>query len=91
MLGSTDGTKGDAAGQTRETLARIRRTLEAAGCAPDDVVDGVVYLTELKSYAAMNGAYREFFQKSFPARATVQAGLVAPDALVEIMVTAVKP
>jgi enamine deaminase RidA (YjgF/YER057c/UK114 family) len=91
MLGSTDATKGDAGGQTRETLARIGRTLEAAGCAPDDVVDGVVYLTELKNYAAMNGAYREFFQKSFPARATVQAGLVAPDALVEIMVTAVKP
>jgi enamine deaminase RidA (YjgF/YER057c/UK114 family) len=39
----------------------------------------------------MNGAYRAFFQRDFPARATVQTGLVAPDGLVEIMSTAVKP
>ena len=38
----------------------------------------------------MNDVYRAFFGKAFPARATVQTGLVAPDGLVEIMVTAVK-
>jgi 2-iminobutanoate/2-iminopropanoate deaminase len=90
MLGNTPETKGDPAAQTRETLARIRKALEAAGCSPDDVVDGLVYLTELKNYAAMNDVYRSFFGKSFPARATVQTRLVAPDGLVEIMVTAVK-
>jgi len=90
MLGNTPDTKGDAGAQTRETLARIGRTLEAAGCAPQDVVDGLVYLTDLKNFQAMNEAYRAFFGKDFPARTTVQAGLVAPDGLVEIMVTAVK-
>jgi 2-iminobutanoate/2-iminopropanoate deaminase len=91
MLGNTPETKGDTAAQTRETLARIRSTLEAAGCTPADVVDSIVYLTDLQNFAAMNGPYREFFQKDFPARATVQSGLVAPDGLVEIMFTAVKP
>jgi aminoacrylate peracid reductase len=91
MLGNTPETKGDAAAQTRETLARIRRTLDAAGCTPADVVDSLVYLTDLTNFAAMNGPYREFFQKDFPARATVQSGLVAADGLVEIMFTAVKP
>lgn len=91
MLGSTPATKGDPAAQTRETLARIHKALDAAGCTPQDVVDGLVYLTDLKHYAAMNDAYRAFFEKSFPARATVQTRLVAPDGLVEIMVTAVKP
>jgi enamine deaminase RidA (YjgF/YER057c/UK114 family) len=38
----------------------------------------------------MNDEYRKVFVKDFPARATVQTGLVAPDGLVEIMVTAVK-
>jgi len=38
----------------------------------------------------MNEAYREVFSKDCPARATVEAGLVAPDGLVEIMLTAVK-
>ena len=90
MLGNTPETKGDTAAQTRETLTRIRRALEAAGCTPADVVDSLVYLTDLQNFAAMNGPYREFFQKDFPARATVQSGLVAADGLVEIMFTAVK-
>jgi len=91
MLGNTPETKGDAAAQTRETLERIRRTLTAGGYGPEHVVDGLVYLTELKHYAAMNDVYRGFFAKDFPARATVESGLVAADGLVEIMVTAVKP
>jgi len=88
MLGNTPDTKGDAGAQTRETLARIRRALGAAGCTPADVVDSLVYLTDLKNYTPMNDAYRAFFEGNFPARATVQSGLVAADGLVEIMVTA---
>lgn len=91
MLGNTAETKGDIAGQTRETLARMRRALEAAGCTPEDVVDSMVYLTDLSNFSAMNDVYRQFFAKDFPARTTVRSGLVAPDGLVEIMVTAVKP
>jgi enamine deaminase RidA (YjgF/YER057c/UK114 family) len=89
MLGNSDATRGDAATQTRETLARIGRTLAAAGFAWRDVVDGVVYLTDVGNYSPMNTAYAETFGTiPFPARATVITGLVAPDALVEIMVTA---
>jgi 2-iminobutanoate/2-iminopropanoate deaminase len=88
MLGNTPQTKGDVAAQTRETLARIRAALTAAGCTPADVHDAVVYLTDLKTFQTMNEAYRAFFEKDFPARATVQTGLVAADGLVEIMVSA---
>jgi reactive intermediate/imine deaminase len=91
VLGDTADNHGDIAAQTRETLSRIRRTLQAAGCTPADVVDGIVYLSDLKDFAAMNDPYRAFFERSFPARATVGVGLVAPDGLVEIMLTAVKP
>jgi len=90
MLGNTDSNRGDTAAQTRETMVRIGRTLKAAGFDWTDVVDGVVYLTDLKGYAAMNEAYRGFFTRAFPARATVEAGLVGPDGLVEIMLTAVR-
>jgi len=91
MLGVSDATRGDAAAQTRETLARIDRTLTSAGFGRGDVVDGVVYLTDLANYAAMNEAYRAFFGQGFPSRATVGTGLMSPDGLVEIMVAAVKP
>lgn len=90
MLGNTAATKGDVAGQTRETLERTRQALAAAGATPADVVDSLVYLTELKDFAAMNDVYRAFFERSFPSRTTVQSGLVAGDGLVEIMVTAVR-
>ena len=90
MLGSTAETKGDPAAQTRETLARIERTLAAGGFTWSDVVEAVVYMPNLEGFAAMNGAYRAPFGVSLPARATIEAGLVAPDGLVEIMMTAVK-
>jgi reactive intermediate/imine deaminase len=90
MLGNTPATKEDAAAQTRETLARMGRTLKAAGFDWTDVVDAVVYLPDIANAAAMNAAYREVFTKGFPARATIEAGLVSPDARVEIMMTAVK-
>jgi reactive intermediate/imine deaminase len=90
MLGNKPDNNGDVGAQTTETLARIRRALEAAGCSPSDVVDSLVYLPDLAAYSAMNDAYRAFFQDGFPARATVASGLFAPDGLVEIMMTAVK-
>jgi reactive intermediate/imine deaminase len=91
VLGNRPENAGDAGAQTTETLERIRRALEAAGCGPADVADSLVYLPDLGAYLAMNDAYRAFFGSGFPARATVGSGLFAPDGLVEIMVTAVTP
>ena len=89
MLGNSETNRGDAAAQSRDTLARIRGALAAAGAAPADVVDSLVYLTDLKDFDAMNGAYRPFFEKDFPARTTVGVGLLVPGGVVEIMMTAV--
>jgi enamine deaminase RidA (YjgF/YER057c/UK114 family) len=90
MLGNDATNRDDAKAQTRETLARIGRTLAAAGLGFADVVDGIVYVTDAKHFAAMNEAYREAFGKDFPARATVVAGLVAPGGVVEIMFVAAR-
>ena len=89
MLGNTPETRGDVSAQTRETLARIRKTLADAGATPADVVDGLVYLTDAGAFATMNEHYRAFFGGQFPARATVVTPLVADDGLIEIMFTAV--
>jgi 2-iminobutanoate/2-iminopropanoate deaminase len=90
MLGNTAGNKGDAEAQTTEALARIGRTLKAAGYDWSNVVDGIVYVTDVKNFDAMNRAYRAVFAKDFPARATVRTGLVGADGLVEIMFVAAK-
>ena len=88
-LGNTAETQGNPAAQTRETLDRLRAGLGAAGSSPADVVDALVYLPDLRNVAATDEVYRPFFGHEFPARTTVGAGLLASDALVEIMMTAV--
>jgi reactive intermediate/imine deaminase len=90
MMGVKEANKGNAGLQTEETLAAIGRTLRIAGFDWAHVVDGVVYLTDMNDFQAMNQAYRKTFHSEFPARATVGTGLVAPDGLVEIMLLAVK-
>jgi reactive intermediate/imine deaminase len=90
-LGNRPEYAGDVRAQTRETLARLRATLEAAGRSPADVVDATVYLKDVESFSAMNDEYRAFFGSGFPARTTVGAPLVVDDGLVEIMFTALAP
>ena len=89
-LGNTPATKGDVKAQTAETLARIGRTLTAAGFDWSHVVDAIVYLPDMTRFEEMNAVYREVITKDFPARATVGVPLMSADGLVEIMVTAVK-
>ncbi len=88
MLGVSDANRGDTAAQTTATLERIRGALAAAGLTPADVVDSLVYLTDMKSVEAMDGAYRSFFGKTPPPRTAVGAGLFAPGGVVEIMCVA---
>ena len=90
VLGNRDANHDDVAGQTREALTRIGRTLETAGASFADVVDSTVYLPDLWQQAKLNDVFREFFPKDPPARTTVGARLVARDSQVEILVTAVK-
>jgi enamine deaminase RidA (YjgF/YER057c/UK114 family) len=89
VLGNTPETRGNVAAQTREVLARIGKTLHEAGALPSDVVDSLVYLRDISLFSAMDAEYRQYFGSEFPARTTIATPLVPPDALVEIMVTAV--
>ena len=76
--------------QTKELMARVGRTLTAGGFGWEDLVDGIVYITDIANFNAMNTGYRSVISKDFPARATVKSGLVGADGLVEIMFVASK-
>ncbi len=67
----------------------MKAIVEAAGATLADVVKVNVYLTDLGNFAAMNEVYRTFFSEPFPARTTVQAGLLG--FLVEIDAVAALP
>jgi 2-iminobutanoate/2-iminopropanoate deaminase len=90
LLGNTADNKGNMEAQTRELMARVGRTLTAGGFGWGDLVDGIVYITDIANFTAMNAGYRSVISKDFPARATVKAGLVGADGLVEIMFVASK-
>lgn len=90
ILGNTPDNKGNMEAQALEMLARIGRTLKHAGYDWSHVVDGIVYITDVAQFDAMNKAYRTIFAKDFPARATVRTGLVNADGMVEIMFVAAK-
>jgi 2-iminobutanoate/2-iminopropanoate deaminase len=90
VLGNTEATRDDAAAQTRETLARIGRTLVAAGFSWDDVREAVVYVSDLKYRGPVEKVWAEQFPKEKPAGVLIETPLVAPDGLVEIMLSAAK-
>jgi 2-iminobutanoate/2-iminopropanoate deaminase len=90
VLGSTDANRDDVDAQARESLARLGRSLEAAGASFADVVDSTVYVPNLADRGKVSAVLQGFFPKDPPARAMVGAGLVARGSRVEVLLTAVK-
>ena len=74
--------------QARATLDNVKAIVEAGGATLADVVKVNVYLSDLGQFTAMNEVYAAFFAEPYPARTTVQAGLlgflIEIDAVVEL-------
>jgi len=88
--GTQDIVDGGVVAQTRQALVNIRTSLEAAGATLADVNECTVFLRDMGDYAAMNGAYLEFFPADPPVRAALAvSALPRPAALVEIKCSAV--
>src|SRR3954468_2329928 len=87
-LGNDETNRNDAAAQTKATLEKLRKTLGSSGCSPSDVAEAIVYVTDPANLPAIDREYRSFFGAHSPSRTTIRCGLVAPDGLVEIMLTA---
>lgn len=76
--------------QTRVALEQLHATLAAAGLGWGDVEAANVFLADVRHYQAMNAVYAAVLPDPPPARATVGAPLMSPDALVEIQMVASK-
>ena len=76
--------------QTRRTLENIAQVLKAADVGLDRAASVHVYLKNASDFEAMNEVYRRFWPKAPPVRTTVVAGLVIPDALIEISLVALR-
>ena len=73
--------------QVKQTLENLAAVAEAAGGSLADAVRVGVYLQTMDNFAAMNGAYAEFFTAPYPARTTIQSDIkiaVEIDAVLEL-------
>jgi len=77
--------KGDAAGQTRQTLENMKRVIEGAGGRMEDVAKTTVFITDIKNREAVGRVRQEFFKGDPPANTLVViSSLADPAFLVEI-------
>jgi enamine deaminase RidA (YjgF/YER057c/UK114 family) len=81
---------GSVVSQTRQVLSEIDRLLEMAGTSKENIVSATIYLADIDTFGEMNHAWEAWVApEAKPARATVEAKMVAPEYRVEIQVTAV--
>ena len=81
--------KADVEGQTRQVLGEIDRLLAEAGSGKEHILSATIYLADVATFAQMNRAWEAWVSPTAkPARATVEAKLVAAEYLVEIQVVA---
>ncbi|MGQ9707336.1 MAG: RidA family protein [bacterium] len=74
--------------QTEQILKNLTAVLTAAGTGLNRVIKAMVFITEMKEFARVNGVYARFFNEPLPARSTVAVKALPKGALVEIEVVA---
>ncbi len=82
--------QGDIGAQTERVMENLKAILASAGVSFEDVVKTNVYMVDLLNDGTkMNETYGKYFQKSHPARATVQMAALPKGARIEIECVAI--
>ncbi|MGR6430312.1 RidA family protein [Rhizobium sp. PAMB 3182] len=75
--------------QSKDALAEVDRLLAAAGTDKSKILQTIIYLSDMSTFAEMNAAWEAWVDPAnTPARATSQGALAAPKYKVEFIVTA---
>jgi enamine deaminase RidA (YjgF/YER057c/UK114 family) len=81
----------DMRGQTRQVLGKIDAYLAGAGTDRSRLLSATIFLADIGRWAEMNAEWESWLPPdAAPARATVQARLVGPTHLIEIVATAAR-
>lgn len=75
--------------QSTSALAEVDRLLAAAGSDKSKILQTIIYLSDMSTFAEMNAVWEAWIDPANPpARATSEAALATPDYKVEFIVTA---
>ena len=74
----------DITSQTAQVLKNLTAVLQAGGASLNSVVKTTIYLKNMDDFPKVNEIYAQFFNKSFPARSTVEVSRLPKDVLIEI-------
>jgi len=82
--------KDDVYAQTKFIIQKMEKALKEADSSLEDVVRTRIYVTDISRWEEVGRAHGEFFSEIKPASLMVEvSGLVSPDMLVEIEMTAI--
>ena len=71
--------------QARLTLDNLQRAVESAGKTLDDVMQVLVYMTDVADMPAIDCVYREYFRAPWPNRSSAGVALVVPGMRIELV------
>lgn len=84
----TEDSSLDITGQTESVLKQIDQRLAGSFSDKTKIIKAEIFLKNLEDFGAFNATWIKWIEGHGPARATVQANLVDPKWLIEIVVTA---
>lgn len=84
-----DLVNGDIVSETHRVMKNLEAILTEAGASFSNVVKCSIFVKDLNNFAAINGAYSEYFKENSPARETVEVSRLPRDVNVEISCIAV--
>src|SRR6267378_2661972 len=76
--------RGDIVAQTERVMENLKAVLAASNASFDDVVKTNIYLADLNDGTKVNETYGRYFQRTPPARATVQMAALPQGARIQI-------
>ena len=74
----------DVEAQTEQVLKNLTAVLTAAGATLNSVLKTTIYIKNMDDFPKVNEVYAQFFNKSLPARSTVEVSRLPKNVLVEI-------